>query len=301
MQTDLWSQWSKEIQQVEIPLGDWAKAGLDWLNLNFAGFFAWVSSGAVVIDDFFNTAASKPDPLIWMGILTLLIIIISRSIVLTLVTLASMLLFLNLGHWVLFIKSLLLWGVSLLIGGIFGAALGALFSYWRGLRRLMLLILSFKATYIFFTLLALTSVLFFTSITISIFTCSMVTLLFAMLYTLRSFEQVPTNLIEIGDVMGASMWKKFFKIELPYAFGRMKLFTANIALATWWMLIISGVIGAAGIGGQFVKALLEQNVTNLTELSIVIALTGILIYRLFKGRWIFALQNHGLLIEGVGR
>jgi glycine betaine/proline transport system permease protein len=111
----------------KVPIGDWARAFVDWLTTNFAWFFDGLSNGLTIpIDWLVDILENHVNPLAFCAGAALLAFWLQRSWKVALFVLAGLLLILNLDLWNEMIETLVLVTGASFVSLVFGIPLGIL-------------------------------------------------------------------------------------------------------------------------------------------------------------------------------
>ena len=89
--------------------------------------------------------------------------------------------------------------------------------------------------------------------------------------TTLAFQQVPTELIELGQASGASRWQVLTKLEIPAARKTLLVGLNQTILLSLAMVVLAGLVGAGGLGAEVTRGLtrMEMGLGLRAGLSIV--------------------------------
>jgi glycine betaine/proline transport system permease protein len=93
---------------------------------------------------------------------------------------------------------------------------------------------------------------------------------------------VPRPLIEAGEAFGASRTQLLFKIELPHALPTIMAGLTQCIMLSLSMVVISALVGAAGLGVPVVRALNTVNIARGFEAGLAIVILAIILDRVCK-------------------
>ena len=110
----------------QLPIGRWAKNGVDWLIDNGGFFFDWMSDQLLMMINALLWLLELPNPLVFIAIATVLAFLRKRNIAFTLFTLGALLLILNQGYWKEMIQTLALVMASAAVCMAVGVPVGIL-------------------------------------------------------------------------------------------------------------------------------------------------------------------------------
>ena len=110
-----------------------------------------------------------------------------------------------------------------------------------------------------------------------------VTLIYAMppmaRVTKNALEQVNTEVVELGQMVGCSTIQMFYKVLLPSIKPRMMLGVNQVIMLTLNMVIIASMIGAGGLGYDVWQSLKQLRIGQGFEAGIAITLVAIVLDR----------------------
>lgn len=89
--------------------------------------------------------------------------------------------------------------------------------------------------------------------------------------TTLAFKQVPRDLIELGQAIGASKAMILLKIEIPAAKPTILVGLNQCILMSLAMVVLAGLVGAGGLGAEVTRGLtrMEMGLGLRAGLSIV--------------------------------
>src|SRR5699024_7725440 len=76
--------------------------------------------------------------------------------------------------------------------------------------------------------------------------------------TILAFRQVPKDLLELGEAIGASPRTILFKIEIPSARPTLLVGLNQCILLSLAMVVLAGLVGASGLGAEVTKGLMRM-------------------------------------------
>ncbi|MBO0132218.1 ABC transporter permease [Agrobacterium burrii] len=107
--------------------------------------------------------------------------------------------------------------------------------------------------------------------------------------TTLAFNQVPKDLMELGQATGASPRAILFKIEIPSATPTLLVGLNQCILLSLAMVVLAGLVGAGGLGAEVTRGLTRMEMGLGLRAGLAIVAIAILLDRLSKG----ALQVRG--------
>jgi glycine betaine/proline transport system permease protein len=269
----------------KIPIGDWARAFVDWLTTNFAWFFDGISSGLTIpIDWLVDVLENHVNPLVFCVVAGLLAFWVQRSWKVGLFILAGLLLILNLDLWNEMIETLVLVTGASFVSLLFGIPLGILAARRPWIYQTMAPILDMMQTIPTFVYLVPTLVLFGLGIVPGL----IATVIFAIPAPIRltylGISQVQKPLIEAGEAFGCTRWQLLMKVKLPAALPTIMAGVTQCIMLSLSMVVIAALVGAGGLGTPTVRALAQSNVSLGVEAGIAIVIVAIGLDRVLKQR-----------------
>jgi glycine betaine/proline transport system permease protein len=106
--------------------------------------------------------------------------------------------------------------------------------------------------------------------------------------TTLAFKQLPKDLLELGQAMGASPRAILFKIELPTAAPTLLVGLNQCILLSLAMVVLAGLVGAGGLGAEVTRGLTRMEMGLGLRAGLAIVAVALLLDRLSRG----ALQRH---------
>ncbi len=88
----------------------------------------------------------------------------------------------------------------------------------------------------------------------------------AVRLTMLGIQQVPRDTVEAAHAFGATPWQTLFKVELPLSLKTIMAGVNQVIMLSLSMVVISGLVGAGGLG--------EPVVTGLSQLDVGLSFVG---------------------------
>ena len=101
--------------------------------------------------------------------------------------------------------------------------------------------------------------------------------------TTLAFNQVPKDLLELGQATGASPKAILFKIEVPSATPTLLVGLNQCILLSLAMVVLAGLVGAGGLGAEVTRGLTRMEMGLGLRAGLAIVAVAILLDRVCKG------------------
>jgi ABC-type proline/glycine betaine transport system permease subunit len=262
-----------------LPVDVWIDRGVNFLQVNFSDVF----------DGFTVMMKSFIDGLQHVFLLLPAIALIalftalawySSSYKMGAFTFFGFLLTWNLGLWEAAMQTLAMVITAVLICLVFGVPVGILTAKNRAAHSVVMPMLDFMQTLPAFVYL-LPAVSFFH---LGVVPAVIATLVFAMPPVIRltalGIRQVPGELVELGESLGATFMQKLVKIELPLARSTIMAGINQCIMLALSMVVVSAMIGAKGLGGEVWRAIQRMEIGAGFEAGLSIVVMAIFLDRL---------------------
>ncbi len=107
--------------------------------------------------------------------------------------------------------------------------------------------------------------------------------------TTLAFKQVPREMLELGQAMGAPPLTILFKIEMPAAMPTILVGLNQCILMSLAMVVLAGLVGAGGLGAEVTRGLTRMEMGLGLRAGLSIVAVALLLDRLTRA----ALQGKG--------
>lgn len=261
-----------------IPFGSWVEAGLEWIITSFGGFFAVLRSLFLAFFDGVSWLLTAPP--FWVVILVLCAIaFFARSWKLAAGSALGFLVIYGVGQWENAMASLALVLVASAVAIAVSVPLGILAARSGAASATVKPILDFMQTMPAFVYLIPALLLFRVGVVPGI----VATIIFAMApgvrFTELGIRGVDREVVEAGHAFGASPGKILTRIQLPLATPTIMAGINQVIMLSLSMVVIAGMVGAGGLGGDVVKSLSRIDAALGFEAGISVVILAIFLDR----------------------
>jgi glycine betaine/proline transport system permease protein len=262
--------------------GAYLAPAVDWLNTNFHPFFDAITKLIEAVLGGIEAALLYPPPYVVMVAAVLLtgFLINIRVAVVTAVAFAFC--FLS-GLWTASMQTLALVTVAVMISVLIAFPLGILASRRKNVEAIIRPVLDIMQTVPPWVYL-IPAVMIFSLGRVPAIIATIVYGVPPMLrLTTLAFNQVPKDLLELGQATGASPRSILFKIEIPSATPTLLVGLNQCILLSLAMVVLAGLVGAGGLGAEVTRGLTRMEMGLGLRAGLAIVAIAILLDRLSKG------------------
>lgn len=266
----------------KIPIGDWAKAGIDWLRGHGGAVFDAISAGLESFIDAVLWVLQAPNPLVVIAAVILLAFVLRRSVVFAVLIGLALLFIVNQGYWEATTETLALVCSSALICMAIGVPIGIAAAHRPRLYQALRPVLDLMQTLPSFVYLIPAIIFFGIGMVPGLIATAIFVLPAPIRLTYLGISSTPTYLLEAGESVGATRWQLLRKVELPYAAPQIMEGLTQTIMLSLSMVVIAALVGADGLGVPVVRALNTVNIGMGFEAGLVIVLVAIILDRLLR-------------------
>ncbi len=255
---------------------------VDWLNTNFHPFFEGVTRLIETVLGFIQSALLYPPAyaVIVAAVLLVALFINIKSAVITALALAFCFLA---GLWPASMQTLALVTVSVTISVLIAFPFGVLASRYKRFEIAIRPFLDIMQTVPPWAYL-IPAVMIFSLGSVPAIIATIIYGVPPMLrLTTLAFNQVPRDLLELGQASGAPPRSILLKIEVPSAMPTLLVGLNQCILLSLAMVVLAGLVGAGGLGAEVTRGLTRMEMGLGLRAGLAIVAIAILLDRLSKG------------------
>ena len=266
----------------KVPIGKWAKNGVDWLTDNayfvFAGiewFLDWVVWLILAV-------IQAPPAILVVAIVCAIAWYLHRSVWTVVLMALGLLFIINQGYWEETTETLTLVLASALVCMAIGVPIGIYLAHHPKAYAFARPVLDLMQTLPTFVYL-IPAIIFFG---LGMVPGLVATVIFVIPAPIRltqlGISSTPKAMIEAGQAFGASAMQLLWKVELPSAMPQIMAGLTQTIMLSLSMVVIAALVGADGLGIPVVRALNTVNIALGFEAGFVIVVVAILLDRLLR-------------------
>ena len=276
----------------KLPIGQWAKAFVDWLTTNVNFFFDFVAallnSGITAVlyllhgSFLHSTGLEHVYPLAVILAFTSIAWFLRRSAGIAAFTLGGLLLILNQGYWKETMDTLALVLAATATSMVIGLPIGVAAARRPWFYTVARPILDLMQTIPTFVYLIPALILFGLGMVPGL----IATVIFAIPAPIRltrlGIISTPPALVEAAEAFGATPSQVLRKVELPFAKPQIMAGVTQTIMLSLSMVVIAALVGANGLGVPVVRALNTVNVAKGFDSGLCIVILAIILDRVFR-------------------
>jgi glycine betaine/proline transport system permease protein len=248
-----------------IPLDEWIESAVEWITDTFEGAFDVLSSAIDAVVGSLEYVLLSPPALIMVAILGVIALLLAGWRV-ALFTVLGLVFVISLDLWEAAMQTLALVLAATVVALVIGIPIGIIAAKSESVEAVLRPILDIAQTMPAFVYLVPTVVL----LGIGAGPALIATVVFAMppavRLTMLGIQQVPKDTVEAAHAFGATSWQTLIKVELPLSLKTIMAGVNQVIMLSLSMVVISGLVGAGGLG--------EPVVTGLSQLDVGISFVG---------------------------
>ncbi|MDN4479810.1 ABC transporter permease [Demequina muriae] len=261
-----------------IPVGNWINEGLEWIEINLEVFFEGMRSTFKGMYDGMDWLFSSPPTLAIIAVLALAGLF-ARGWKFAIGVTVGLLFIVSVGQWDNAVDTLALVIVAAFIAIALSIPLGIWAARNDTVSAILKPIMDFLQTMPAFVYLMPALALLRVGVAPGIFA----TILFAMAPGVRLTELgirgVDKEVVEAGQAFGASPRRILRQIQLPLAMPSIMAGINQIIMLSLSMVVIAGLVGAGGLGGDVVRSLSSLDYPLGFEAGLAVVVLAIILDR----------------------
>ncbi len=266
----------------KIPVGQTAKAVVDWLIDNGGWFFDGLGDGLQAIIGVMLWTLQTPHPLVVVAAFTALTYGLRRSWGLAALVALGMLFVINQGYWSETTQTLTLVMASVVVCMGLGVPIGIAAAHRPRLYAALRPVLDLMQTLPTFVYLIPAIVFFGIGMVPGLLATAIFVIPAPIRLTHLGVVSTPLELIEAGEAFGATPRQLLWKVELPSAMPQIMAGLTQTIMLSLSMVVIAALVGADGLGVPVVRALNSVNTALGFEAGFVIVVLAIVLDRVFR-------------------
>jgi glycine betaine/proline transport system permease protein len=267
---------------MRINLGDAIEGFFAWLTTNFSGFFDVISDVIGSAVDGLIALLLLPPPLV-LAVIFALIGLFVRGWIFAIGSLLGLLLIISMEQWEAAMQTLALVLVASVIAILIAIPLGILAARKRGASAVLRPIMDLMQTMPAFVWLVPVVTLF----SIGVVPGVIATIIFALPPGVRLTElgirNVDHEIVEAANAFGATPRQTLFGVQLPLALPTIMAGVNQVIMLALSMAVISGLVGAEGLGGQVTSAIATLDLGLGFEAGLAVVILAIYLDRVTAG------------------
>jgi len=266
----------------KIPIGSWAEMIFDWMKTHLGGLFDAIS---VVMEGMISGILwllQTPHPLVVIGAFVALTWVLQRNWKTCLGVFVGFLFVLNQDYWKETTESLTLILSSCVVCMTAGVPIGIALAHRPRLYAFMSPVLDLMQTLPTFVYLIPAIVFFGLGMVPGLIATVIFVLPAPIRLTQLGVSSTPMALLEAATAFGATPSQRLWKVELPWALPQIMAGLNQTIMLSLSMVVISAMVGAAGLGIPVIRALQSVNAAKGFESGFVIVVVAIVLDRMLR-------------------
>lgn len=261
-----------------IEVGDWIETAIDWVTDTFDPVFDAIKTFFESIYDGLDWVLSTP-PFFVVAIVLAAIAFWAKGWKLGVGSLIGFVLIAAMDQWSNAMDSLALVLLASVVALLIGIPLGIWSARNEHVSRVVRPILDFMQTMPAFVYLIPTVVIFLTGPVPGIIATIVFALAPGVRFTELGIRQVDSEVVEAGRAFGSTDRRILRQIQIPLAMPTIMAGVNQVIMLALSMVVISGMVGAGGLGGDVVGALSSVDIALGFEAGLAVVFLAIYLDR----------------------
>jgi ABC-type proline/glycine betaine transport system permease subunit len=287
-------------EYLRIPFGDAVAVVVDWVTTHLGGFFSVIRAIVTFFYEWVEYFLSAP-PFWAVVVVIAALAFVAKGWKFGLGTAAGLLFIGTLGQWENAMSTLALVLVAGAVAIVLSIPLGVLAAKSSLASQIIRPVLDFMQTTPAFVYLIPALLLFRIGVVPGI----VATVVFAMAPGVRLTELgirgVDKEVVEAGHAFGSSPWRILRQIQLPLAKPSIMAGVNQVIMLSLSMVVIAGMVGAGGLGGDIVASLNRIDIALGAEAGISVVVLAIILDRMTAALGADRRARRRPLRSGAGR
>lgn len=268
----------------KVPIGEWAAAIFDWLQINGTWFFDGLADALDWLIGSILFVLQAPPTLLVIAAFVAITWALQRNLKTCLLVALGFLFIVNQGYWEETTESLTLVLSACVVCMALGVPIGIFAAHRPRLYAFMRPVLDLMQTLPTFVYLIPAIVFFGIGMVPGLIATVIFVLPAPIRLTYLGVSATPKPLLEAAQAFGATSSQTLWKVELPYAFPQIMAGLNQTIMLSLSMVVIAALVGADGLGVPVVRALNQVNTALGFESGFVIVVVAILLDRMLAAR-----------------
>ena len=268
---------------MQLNVGTWFAAVIDWLLANVGWFFDAVSWVVKLLVGNVEAVLVGLHPFLIIAVLAVAAAVLTRSLGLTVFSVLAFLLIVSMGLWVESMSTLAVVVVSVVFSLLIGIPLGiwaALNSTVSTVVRPVLDLMQAMPVFVYL----IPAVFFFGVGTVPGIAA---TIIFAIPPAVRLTElgirKLDLELLEAATAFGAKRSLILKDVQLPLAFPSIMAGVNQVIMLALSMVVVAGLVGAGGLGGVVVQGVAQLDTARGFEGGLAVVILAVYLDRVTSG------------------